>query len=100
MGLGLDAGPIEPRTERGKKICKILAICIWIQLAIAVVRLALLRDIFGSIFEALAALILYLGYSRCDFCSMLFYIFYDLVHMIYDGIALFMIMYSETPLSK
>ena len=97
MCIGYDSGPREARTEEGKKIVNVLRVCMWIQIGIAILRLVLFFDIFSSIFELLAALILYLGYSRLDFCSMLFYIFYDLVHLIYDFISLFMMMYSETP---
>ena len=92
--------PREARTEEGKKIVSVLACCMWVQLVIGILRLVLFFDIFSSLFELLAALILYLGYTRLDFCSMLFYIFYDIVHLIYDFISLFMMMYAESPVEN
>ena len=66
--------PVQPPNPLSAKIVKFLKICMYIQIGVAVFKLVT-GDIMGAIFEGVGCLILYGGYTRLNFCSLVIYIF-------------------------
>ena len=69
--------PVLPPNPLSAKVVYILKVCMYVQIGIAVFKL-LTGDIMGAIFEGLACYILYGGYSRLNFCSLVIYIFLNM----------------------
>lgn len=78
--------PIPPPTERCRKVVKKLEILCLLELLLSIVSLYVSYDLF--FYMLFSALILYLGYTQLDFCSMMYFIFFTIIQL-FDLLLIF-----------
>ncbi len=69
--------PVNPPNPLSQKIAKVLTVCMYAQIGVGVFRV-ITGDLMGGIFEGIACLILYGGYTRLNYCSLVIYIFLNM----------------------
>eukprot|EP01016_Furgasonia_blochmanni_P037420 TRINITY_DN4408_c0_g1_i2.p1 TRINITY_DN4408_c0_g1~~TRINITY_DN4408_c0_g1_i2.p1 ORF type:complete len:242 (-),score=25.54 TRINITY_DN4408_c0_g1_i2:302-1027(-) len=66
--------PVVARTEKARSYQTGLQILMFLVIAVAIVRIVLLKDVFGALMDFLGAFLLYNSYAHVDFCMLLVFI--------------------------
>jgi len=68
---------VEPPTTRAAHIVKFLKGIFVAQIVLAVIQFFLFQEIMSILYSVLAIMVLYAGYSRCEYCRMVFYVWFN-----------------------
>jgi len=62
-------------TVRAVLIIKGLKICLLLQILLILLQILITNSIYGVVFEIVAILFLFYGFTRLNYCAMIFYMF-------------------------